>query len=220
MTESSHPDTSGGGWRPVPDPTVLTTEALLREIEHLRDEITLTIQGLHSEMTGMRTLLDERYATQTKALDAAFVAAEKAVSTALESADRAVSKAEIATDKRFESVNEFRAQLTDQANTFLLRSEADVRLRALGDRITRLEEVASTHLTRTEYGANHETLRQSVEAVNAGLAEHKTWDISVQGKLQGEISSLKSRYAGVSVALGVIMTVIIVLITVVELTKK
>jgi hypothetical protein len=49
--------------------------------------------------------------------------AEKAVSTALASAEKAVQKAETANEKRFESVNEFRAQLTDQASLFLPRTE-------------------------------------------------------------------------------------------------
>ena len=71
----------------------------------------------------LKSLMDERHATQSKALDAAFVAAEKAVQVALESAEKAVSKAELAADKRFESVNEFRATLQDQQGTFVTRVE-------------------------------------------------------------------------------------------------
>src|SRR5688572_11517487 len=86
---------------------------------------------LQREMDDMRRMLDERYATQTKALDAAFAAADKAVQTALLSAEKAVAKTETAAERRFEAVNEFRGQLSDQAATFLPRIEADVRINAL-----------------------------------------------------------------------------------------
>jgi len=99
-----------------------------------------------SQFVDLRLMLDERYATQVKAVDAAFLAQQTAMSTALAAADRAVgtamtaaekatAKAEIAADKRFDAVNEFRAQLADQAATFMPRGEADTRLRAMSDRV-------------------------------------------------------------------------------------
>ncbi|MEH1169259.1 hypothetical protein V6V47_28165 [Micromonospora sp. CPCC 205539] len=48
------------------------------------------------------------------------------VGLALSAADRAVTKAEIATEKRFESVNEFRQTLSDQTKTFIARVEFEV----------------------------------------------------------------------------------------------
>jgi hypothetical protein len=180
----------------------------------------LTISGLRAEVQGLGALLDERYATQTKALDAAFVAAEKAVSTALDSAEKAVTKAEVATERRFESVTELHRQLSDQAGTFFTRTEGDVRLSALGSRLSRLEEGAITHLTQTEYAAQHEALRQAVDAERAAIAEQRNWIITEIGKLQGAVSNIRSRYAGVSVALGVIMSVIVVLVTVLQLVHK
>lgn len=102
-------------------------EYLNRRIEDERSLTAVEIQAL-------RGLLQERYETQTKALDAAFVAAEKAMQTALASAERAVSKAESAAERRFESVNEFRQTLTDQAATFMPRVEAEQRIQALADK--------------------------------------------------------------------------------------
>lgn len=55
--------------------------------------------------------------------DQRFKAQEAAVAAALASADRAVTKADMATEKRFESVNEFRNQLKDQTGTFITRGE-------------------------------------------------------------------------------------------------
>lgn len=103
-------------------------------------------QFLQRQLDDMRRMLDERYATQTKAVDAAFLAqqtamqtaltsAERAVQTAMVSAEKAVIKAETAANDRFSSVNEFRAQLTDQAATFVSRVEADARIGALAEKL-------------------------------------------------------------------------------------
>lgn len=99
-----------------------------------------------AEILALRSLLQERYETQTKALDAAFVAAEKAVQTALASAEKAVSKAEFAATTRFESVNEFRGQLADQAATFMPRVEAEQRVAALAEKL----DVMAARLDKTE----------------------------------------------------------------------
>ena len=46
-------------------------------------------------------------------------------------ADKAVSKAEAATEKRFDSVNEFRNAMKDQQNTFADKTQTDFRLGAI-----------------------------------------------------------------------------------------
>jgi hypothetical protein len=88
----------------------------------------------------------QRYDAQTKALDAAFLAAEKAVDRALSAAEKAVSKAEAAAEKRFESVNEFRGTLSDQASQFITRTEAEVTFRRDAERIQELTD----RVNRTE----------------------------------------------------------------------
>jgi len=61
------------------------------------------------------------------------------LNAALAAADRAVAKAEASTEKRFESVNEFRKTLSDQASTFMLRGEADAKIQALTDKLGAIE---------------------------------------------------------------------------------
>ena len=98
----------------------------------------------------LRTMLDERYATQTKALDAAFKAAEQAVQTALASQEKAVSKAEAAADKRFEAVNEFRQQLADQTSNFPTRLEMSTRLDSITADVNRnTQEIRALELRLT-----------------------------------------------------------------------
>jgi hypothetical protein len=105
----------------------------------------------------MMTLLDERHKAQIKATEVAFTsqqaamrtafdAADKAVQTALSAVQKASDKAEEASNKRFESVNEFRAQLADQAATLLPRKEytglnkaLEEKVAALSDRVIQIE---------------------------------------------------------------------------------
>jgi hypothetical protein len=124
---------------PIPDPTKLTTEAMSAVTVQYRLDIEATKKLLEQRLISLESMLNERYATQTKALDAAFVAAEKAVSTALHSAEKAVSKAEIANERRFESVNGFRAQMADQQSSFVTREEHEAKMEALQGRVYRNE---------------------------------------------------------------------------------
>ena len=57
-----------------------------------------------------------------------------------EAAARAIEKAESANEKRFESVNEFRAQLTEQTASFLPREVAESQFAELRRAITELTE--------------------------------------------------------------------------------
>lgn len=56
------------------DPSALTIDALHREIATLDRIISLQLAAVSDRFTAMSTLLDERFATSTKALDAAFIA--------------------------------------------------------------------------------------------------------------------------------------------------
>lgn len=69
-----------------------------------------------------------------------FTDSDKAIQAALLAAKEAVLKAETATEKRFESVNEFRQQLSDQTNTFLSRLEYNAQHKAIEDRVTDLTD--------------------------------------------------------------------------------
>lgn len=72
------------------------------------------------QIDDLRSFLDERYATQTKAVESAFIAQQTAMQTALTAADRAVqaallsaekavTKAEVSANERFELLNELRS---------------------------------------------------------------------------------------------------------------
>lgn len=77
----------------------------------------------------------QRFDAQTTATQAALAAVKEATQAALTAAKEAVVKAENASEKRFEGVNEFRQTLSDQASTFISRSEFN----ALKERLDRGE---------------------------------------------------------------------------------
>lgn len=69
-----------------------------------------------------------------------FTDQDKAVQAALLAAKEAVLKAEVASEKRFESVNEFRGQLADQTATLMPRAEADTRFISAQEKVTDLTD--------------------------------------------------------------------------------
>ena len=131
--------------------SVMPTITLQEHLKALRDADMAATTRLDAER-------DLRYAeraeAQDKAVAVALVAAEKAVQAALLSAERAVGKAEIATEKRFESVNEFRAQLADQSSTLLTRTEYLAGHEALEEKITGVKENQSASTGASQAVAN------------------------------------------------------------------
>lgn len=108
----------------------------------------------------------QRYDAQMRAIDAALAAADRAVQAALASAEKAVNKAETANEKRFESVNEFRGQLNDQAKTFLPRSEYTVQHEALGDKVNAAVKTLSDRID-----ANSKQINDALLGLNVYRAD-------------------------------------------------
>ncbi len=114
----------------------LFQEEIDRRFAGEQDRLERQERVVDQRFAQMKEQLDERYATQTKALDKAFDASAEAVQVALSNAEKATQKAEAAAERRFDSVNEFRQTLSDQALSFLTRAEYDAAHGALADRVT------------------------------------------------------------------------------------
>lgn len=99
--------------------------------EHLSGKITAVATNLTEKIQALGERTNERFLLAKQAVDAAVSGVEKASATALSSADRAVTKAEVGAEKRFDSMNEFRAAMKDQQNTFADRAQTDFRLIAV-----------------------------------------------------------------------------------------
>src|ERR1700730_4191818 len=105
----------------------------LKELVSHTDDLKELLEARIRALADIVNERDQRYAERFKAMD------EK-TSLALAASEKAVGKAEMATEKRFDSVNEFRAQLKDQASTLMPREEADVKFRAIDNTIDELKQ--------------------------------------------------------------------------------
>ena len=76
-------------------------------------------------------------------MDLRFRANEEQTRLAMAASKEAIIKSENATEKRFESVNEFRRTLADQALQFIPRVEAEKELESLRNKI---EEISKTSM--------------------------------------------------------------------------
>lgn len=119
--------------------SVPTSEINARELQAIVDERT---KAIHQRFDLERTTYNQRFEAQ-----------EKAVAAALAAAKEAVAKAETAAEKRFDSVNEFRASLKDQQITLIPRIEVDVRLKSMDAKIADNEVRISQIVSRAEGSA-------------------------------------------------------------------
>jgi len=119
-------------------------------------------KALELGFASQQAAVNAAFAAQKEAVSQAFAAQKDAVNAALAAADRAVIKAELSSEKRFESVNEFRATLADQQRTLMPRSEVDVRVHAVFDKIA-----ANTDKIQ-ELHNQMETLRAERQGIKGG----------------------------------------------------
>jgi hypothetical protein len=114
-------------------------EQLRSHYDALLDQNMQSRAALHEHYDVLIGEIDKRYQARflavEQAVTTAFVAQEKAITAALLSAQAAVNKADLANEKRFDAVNEFRGQLGDQQRTLMPRAEAEALFKSLTDKI-------------------------------------------------------------------------------------
>jgi hypothetical protein len=90
---------------------------------------------LEARVDNLKTLID----ANDKNYNQRFENVLQATQSALAASDRAVTKAEMASEKRFDAVNEFRATLADQQRSFIPRNEVEVITKGINDRMEKVE---------------------------------------------------------------------------------
>jgi hypothetical protein len=95
-----------------------------------------TIETLREHFDVVLGANDRRYEQR-------FKDSQTAVDAALNAAKEAVLKAEMASEKRFEGVNEFRQTLADQQRTLMPRAEAELRMGAIEARLESITKATS-----------------------------------------------------------------------------
>lgn len=111
-------------------------------LDHLLALVAANDKRYEQRFEASQKALDAALTAQKEATQAAFAAQKEGISAALAAADRAVQKAEAASEKRFEGVNEFRNTLSDQQRTLIPRTEVDVLVRGLNEKIGQLTKQA------------------------------------------------------------------------------
>jgi hypothetical protein len=91
---------------------------------------------LQSQIDEINAQADGRFRAQERLTEVRLAAAAIAVDTALYSVEKATVKAEVANEKRFDSVNEFRGALADAQSHFVTRVEHE----SWGQRLDSLEK--------------------------------------------------------------------------------
>ncbi len=113
-------------------------------------DLEARVAALETSIVSIRDLMNERDLRYTERA----AAQDKAVALSLASSKEAVLKAEVATERRFEGVNEFRAALSDQSATLLPRTEYSVQHQNLVDKNIavdkRISELQADILRMTE----------------------------------------------------------------------
>jgi len=115
-----------------------------------------TIETLKEHFTKLLADAERRF-------DGQILSQKEAVAIAMNAADRAVTKAESAAEKRFESVNEFRAALNDNGRLQMPRLEAEGLFRAMGEK----------------FEASNKALSARIDAVAATLLKHEGKSVGV-----------------------------------------
>ena len=92
----------------------------------------------------------DRFTSAEKAVYAALAANEKQVSAAMAASKEAIGKAESAAEARFRSLNELRAAMMDQQQTFAPKDGTDRQFTGMADRLTETKEGLTARLDAIE----------------------------------------------------------------------
>lgn len=148
--------------KPDPDPTLLTTESLLREVAHLKELVEEQISSLR-DRTQLQFDLVERQRVEQKndtkaAVDAALTAQKEAVKEQTTASERAIAKSESGTSKQLEDLAaNFRTENTG------IRTTID----DLKERVSELASLRAGALEQRTEGRSNSALY--VSAVAAGI---------------------------------------------------
>jgi hypothetical protein len=158
---------------------------------------------LEAQIESLRRAIDAQIDAQKEAIQAALVATKEALSAAQSSSNLAVRKAEEANEKRFEGVNEFRAQLSDQQRTLVTKSEVDYRFTAMEKMIETINQ--RQHATDLKF-PDYLTVAES----DRHEAEIATWRRLVDAQLTAaqSKSSLIASIIAVAISSGVLLIAI------------
>jgi chromosome segregation ATPase len=144
--------------------------------EHLGGRIENLAELTEAKFITYRTLVDAQAAQVALALDAS----KEAINKAETATGKAIDKAAEATEKRFDAVNEFRAQLSDQATLFMPRAEAQQLIQQMTLRTRELADQIPSLMTRAEALAISDRNSERVQELTDRLNRMEGRDVGVK----------------------------------------
>ena len=164
----------------------------------------------------------ERFESSQIALSAALAAQRLSVDAALTAQKEAVRKAETSSEKRFESVNEFRLTLSDQQRTLMPRTEVLTLIKTTEDKldVTRITLDARIDQLRIIGEKQADDVAKELATLHEAIAtlitpiEHTSLLTRV-GNLETVSANMQGRLWAIGLGLTVGLTVLTIIINVV-----
>lgn len=166
-------------WRPRPDPTVRTTEALHRDIAALEQLFNTKLAQVQAAIENLEKMHDRVFHERDTRYNERFEASEEAVAVALKASRESAAKATDAQREAVEAAFEASEKAISKAETSI-EKRADATYvalselqRMLGNLMTRSESEQrfTDHLERIQTLANRVTV---MESVKRGAGEERT----------------------------------------------
>jgi hypothetical protein len=143
---------------------------------NLQEYVSMRCEAIEQIIDERDRLYNTRFDADAKAVFAALAAQDKYNLAAAASSREAILKAETATEKRFDSVNEFRSTLSDQTRSFVsrdlhdkLESEFDRRFSEMIERVANTEKSISKREGGDVRGATDQSRQQWVIMLVIGI---------------------------------------------------
>ena len=181
-------------YKPVPDPSILTTEQLHREIMHLRELIEARLDNI--ERRADRVIVEGQ-----KALETALTATDKAIDTALAASSKAIVELDSTTKSRIESV----MAITD--NKFI---KYEVLLVSESEKVALARDAANQAVAKAEVFNE-----KRFDILTKQIEELKATDARNIGKSQG-ISTSWGLLVGVVGFAATFLTIIIIVMNMIS----
>jgi hypothetical protein len=156
--------------------------------------------------------IDEKIDANDAKYQIQFVDSKEAVLAALVATKEAINKADVANEKRFDSVNEFRNTLADQQTKLLTRTEYESAHKALAekidgvtDRINRTEGASGVYVTQSDLNSALNKLQTNIETTLQPV-------VAFMNSQTGKTNGLVQQWVYVVGFFGIISTIITLVI--------
>jgi chorismate mutase len=117
-----------------------TREDIKTALENLNQSLDRRFAAIHELVEVKENNLRELIEESRKQTELRITCVQREMTVINDASEKAITKADAANEKRFESVNEFRAQMADQSVLFIPRREVETLFNSNSEKITALTD--------------------------------------------------------------------------------